>query len=299
MENFVITNSSGVFSTLIGFFSWLSVCEDNNIKLHFHTTNKTGIYDEKYLVGNLVSSKDLPKNFLDKNFYLEFFEQSEILNEKYPEEYLFTHLYPSDINEIKIPSCLSKYCGKGFYKELYQDLTVLSEVRSLYNRSWLKFKLNKSFLKKINLEEKLLSNKTLCAMVRTSLHYDGYGHRPQQMLESIINDVKSKMDSYDSILVTTQVQPFVDEFVKVFGDRCIVPERPKRLDGDIDWIGVNQTMSHEDYLEEIEYCLMDVILSSKCDHIIGSSSNMFLGALSMNPVVDFSLFSNLIHFNGL
>ena len=105
MENFVITNSSGVFSTLIGFFSWLSVCEENNIKLHFHTTNKTGIYDEKYLVGNLVSSKDLPENFLEKNFYLKFFEESEILNEKYPEEYLFTHLYPSDINEIKIPYC--------------------------------------------------------------------------------------------------------------------------------------------------------------------------------------------------
>lgn len=299
MENFVITNSSGVFSTLIGFFSWLSVCEENNIKLHFHTTNKTGIYDEKYLVGNLVSSKDLPENFLEKNFYLKFFEESEILNEKYPEEYLFTHLYPSDINEIKIPYCLSKYSGKGFYKEQYKDPDILNDIRSLYNKSWSKFKLNDSFYKKIESEENILSNKTLCAMVRTSLHYEGYGHRPQQMLESIISDVKLKMDDYDSVLITTQVQPFVDEFVKVFGDKCIVPERPKRLSHDIDWIGVSQTMNHEDYLEEIEYCLMDVILSSKCNHIIGSSSNMFLGALSMNPSVSFSLFSDLLQFNGL
>lgn len=305
MNNLIVTNQSGLFSTLLGFFFWIHLVENNNtdINLRFHTKNKSGPNEKKYYYGEIADSDSYPKNLLDgNNFFLNIFKSNQYLNEgEYPKEFSFTHLYPSDIEEVDdyISEPLRKYRGRGFYKNQYLETETLQVIRDSLNQGWNRFSLTDELSNTFNEEKKIINQNTLCVMIRTSLHYDGYGHNTNKIIKSVIDDVKNKLENYDNVLLTTQVQPFVDEFKKVFGDRCVFPERPKRLPKDMDWIGVSRSMSDSDYIEEIKYCLLDVLLSSQCKHIIGSSSNMFLGALSINPSVDYSLVSDLTNFDGL
>lgn len=129
-------------------------------------------------------------------------------------------------------------------------------------------------------------------MLRQTGHYQGVSNAVEPAIES----VKNKIDDYDAVLLTTMIQPFVDEFKKVFGDRCIVADRP-RLSQDIDWKGGRnsqqggqESMTDEEYKLEYQNAFLDVILSSKTEYIVGSSSNMFLAALLMNPSIVYDLF---------
>ena len=49
-------------------------------------------------------------------------------------------------------------------------------------------------------------------------------------------------------------------------------------------------MTDEEYEIEYQNAMLDVILSSKSDYVIGGSSNMFLAALCMNPEIPFDTF---------
>jgi hypothetical protein len=305
MNNLIITNSSGLFSTLLGFFFWVYLFENNNfdIDLNFHTRNKSGPNEKKYYFAEIVESNLFPKKLLfEENIFLNIFKENKFLVKDHNlDDFLFTHLYPSDIKEFDeyVPECLKVYRGRGFYSDQYENKEIIDQIRKCYYQGWKVFELTDE-LKKISIEEeKLISSNTLCVMLRTSLHYDGYGHNSEKILESAVWQVSSVIDDYDKVLITTQVQPFYNRFKQVFGNKCVSPERPKRLSSDMDWIGVSDSMSDDDYIEELKYCLLDVILSSKCNHIIGSSSNMFLGALSMNPNIDYSLITDLSNFNGL
>jgi hypothetical protein len=50
-------------------------------------------------------------------------------------------------------------------------------------------------------------------------------------------------------------------------------------------------MTDSDYSFEFKNAFFDVILASKSDFLIAGSSNMLLGALLMNPTLEFKLFS--------
>lgn len=305
MKNLIITNQSGLFSTLLGFFFWIYILKNHNtnINLKFHTKNKSGPNEKKYYFGEVTESDKFPKKLLEgENIFLNIFKENQYLNKSnFPEEFTYTHLYPSDIEEMDeyLLEPLKKYRGRGLYVEQYLDKESLKTIRESFYKGWKSFSPTDEILNIFREEKNLLTNNTLCVMARTSLHYEGYGHNSQKIIDSLISDVKYKLDNHDRVLLTTQIKFFADEFKKVFGDRCIIPERPKRLDFDRDWIGVSAVMSDEDYIDEIKYCLLDVMLSSECKHIIGSSSNMFLGALSINPNVEYSLVSDLMEFDGL
>ena len=51
-------------------------------------------------------------------------------------------------------------------------------------------------------------------------------------------------------------------------------------------------MSDEEYSSEYEDCILDVLLSSKSDMVLGASSNMFLACLCMNPSLPFDIYFN-------
>ena len=109
-------------------------------------------------------------------------------------------------------------------------------------------------------------------MLRQSEHYFGYKCGEREVLDKAIETVKSKIDDYDCLLLTTQIQPFVDEFVKVFGDKCIYTER-KRFPQDMDWKGgryAHTIMTDEEYEREYKDAILDVMLSSKSDFIIAA-----------------------------
>ena len=120
-------------------------------------------------------------------------------------------------------------------------------------------------------------------------------------MECAIESVKNKIDDYDSVLVVTQIQPFVDRFVQEFGSKCIFTDR-QRLKTDADWKGgrsdAHYQMTDKEYELEYQNVLLDVLLASKTDHILGSTSNMFMGALIMNPNITFGSIEKLSDFGG-
>ena len=57
-------------------------------------------------------------------------------------------------------------------------------------------------------------------------------------------------------------------------------------------------MDDEEYETEYRDCLLDVLLTSKTNHILGSTSNMCMGALIMNPEGTFGPIEKLSDFEG-
>jgi len=294
--NIIAGNCAGVFSGFLLQLAWMETAEKSNgeINLSLHTRNKTHYPGSSYSNYRWLQSLEV-NNFdevLEKNVLLDFFEPNEYLTREYPNEFTYFEAYPADIkSQLKYyPEDTLKYDGRGSKKEQYVDTENLTKTRFALNRQWNKFRMLNHFDQKAKEEEKLIEGKKVMSiMLRHSGHYQGVSNAVEHAIES----VKSKIDNYDAILLTTMIQPFVDEFKKVFGDRCICAERPRLLD-DIDWKGGRpsnqESMSDEEYAIEYQNAFLDVILSSKADYIIGSSSNMFLAALSMNPNILYDLF---------
>lgn len=297
--NVIAGNCAGVFSGFLLQLAWMETVEksDGDINLFLHTRNKTNYPGSSYSNYRWIESSQV-NNFdevLGKNVLLDFFEPNEYLGREYPKDFTYFEAYPADIkSQLKYyPEDTLKYDGRGSKKEQYVDLENLTRTRLSLNNQWKKFKPVNHFAEKIKDEEKLIEGKkVMSVMLRQTGHYQGVSN----VVEPAIESVKNKIDEYDAVLLTTMIQPFVDEFKKVFGDRCIVADRP-RLSEDIDWKGGRnpqqggqEYMSDDEYQVEYQNAFLDVILSSKTEYIIGSSSNMFLAALLMNPSIAYDLF---------
>ena len=209
--------------------------------------------------------------------------------EEYVESYPQNSLYLIK----KCPEFVIKYKG-GDIKQ-YFDNDFLLIMRNTFNYYWKNFKLSSNLSNRLEQESKILNNeKILAVMIRSSEHYLG----SDIVLNSLIEEVKNKLKDYDRILLLTQVQEVFDTFIATFGDLCIFPER-QRILGNIDWKGGRGVcMPDEEYVKEVEECLIDVFLASKTSHIIAGASNMVLGALTINPEVSFDIFDSLKDYSS-
>lgn len=289
--NIISGNCAGAFSGFLAQLAWMETAEKSNgeINLYLHTRNKTEKAGNTYFDYTWRSSNENDfKKILEKNILFDFFEPNEYMTKKFPEDFIYFETYPIEIkqNLLKYPEDTLKYGGRGNLKDQYLDVESLEITRNALNRQWNKFKFTEKFDNLIKEEEKIIKGKkVLTLMLRYSDHY-----RRMDVFEKSIEMVKEKIDDYDHLLLITLVQPFIDEFKKVFGDKCIFTER-SRVSEDIDWPGGrNEFMSDDEYLVEYQNAFLDVILSSKTDTLIGSSSNMFFAALCMNPKIRHDLF---------
>lgn len=290
--NIISGNCAGTFSGFLAQLAWMETAEKSNgeINLHLHTRNKTEKAGNTYFDYTWRSSNENDfKKILEKNILFDFFEPNEYLSKKFPEDFTYFETYPIEIkqNLLKYPEDTLKYGGRGNLKDQYTDIESLCKTRNALNLQWNKFKFTERFNDLVKEEEKIIEGKkVICLMLRASIHYIG----ATNILDSAIETVKNKIDDYDAVLLTTQVKPFLDKFVDVFGDKCIYSQR-ERNDSDSDWKGgKNVVMTDEDYKTEYQNAFLDVILSSKTDTLIGSSSNMFFAALCMNPKIQHNLF---------
>lgn len=311
--NIVVGNCCGTFSGILNYFSWMSLedISENNFKIYLHSCNKTqdmnnGIttVQKPYII-----SREFDKSLLSKNILTKFFNVGENISEDYPENFVFVehypHLYRKSI--ASYPEYLFKYDGKGGMIHSYVDTEHLEVIRSTFSKQWNKLSFTKEFSKLIEEEEKLINGKkVLSIMLRTVYHYvnpkngNVFSDNPEIFVNYAVEAVKKRMDDYDVVLVTTQNQPYIDAFEKEFHDRCLYTERP-RFDDFNDWRGVGSdwyAISDDEYETEVRNCLLDVILTSKTNHILGGGSNMFLGALSMNSEVSFDLIEGISDFWG-
>ena len=294
-SNVIVGNSAGVFSAFLNFFSWMSIAEENGLDIGLHVSNKTNDWNNSSTTveNPYIRSSQFDKSKLDSNILLDIFE-SDVVKKEYPESFIYLEHFPELFtNSLEsYPQYLFKYGGKGGMSISYQDRQHLDFIRQKFNEQWNKLSYTSRFDKLVKKEEKLIEDKkVLSIMLRTIYHYVNPStgkvcpeSEAKDFIQSAIKCVRDRMDDYDSVLVTTQNQPYIDAFVKEFGDFCVFADR-KRFEDFNDWRGVGKDtyeLSDDDYRSEVENCLLDVILTSKSDHILGTCSNMFLGALSMN-----------------
>jgi hypothetical protein len=294
--NIISGNCAGTFSGFLAHLSWMETAEKSNgeINLTLHARNKTHYPGNSYSNYRWLNSTDI-NNFeeiLEENLLLKFFEKNEYLKDEFPKDCIYFETYPEDFksNLKNYPKDTLKYEGRGGLRDQYDDIESLTLTRNALNNQLNKFKFTEEFDNLIKEEEKLIKNKkVLTLMIRCSNHYPGISS--EDIIKSSIESVKEIIDDYDALFVVTIVKPFLDKFVELFPNKCIYTNR-ERFD-DIDWKGGRDVvMTDEEYQIEYQNAFLDVILASKTDMIIGSSSNMFLASLCMNPQIPFKIFCN-------
>lgn len=294
-NNVIVGNSGGVFSAFLNFFSWMSIAEENGLDISLHVINKTNDWNNSSTTveNPYIRSSQFDKSKLDSNILLDIFE-SDVVKKEYPESFIYLEHFPELFTNSldNYPQYLFKYGGKGGMSISYQDKQHLDFIRQKFNEQWNKLSYTPRFDKLVKEDKKLIGDKkVLSIMLRTIHHYVNPSTGevvPESEVESFIQSavkcVRDRMDDYDSVLITTQIQPYIDAFVKEFGDSCVFANR-KRFEDFNDWRGVGKDtyeLTDDEYRSEVENCLLDVILTSRSNHILGTCSNMFMGALSMN-----------------
>ena len=294
-SNVIVGNSAGVFSAFLNFFSWMSIAEENGLDISLHVTNKTNDWNNSSTTveNPYIRSSQFDKSKLENNILLDIFE-SNVIKKEYPESFIYLEHYPELFtNSLEnYPQYLFKYNGKGGMSISYQDRQHLEFIRQKFNEQWNKLSYTSRFDKLVKEEEKLVEGKkVLSIMLRTIYHYVNPStgkvaseSEAESFIQSVLKCVRDRINDYDSVLITTQNQPYIDAFVKEFGDACVFADR-KRFEDFNDWRGVGKDayeLTDDEYRNEVEDCLLDVILTSKSNHILGTCSNMFMGALSMN-----------------
>lgn len=296
--NLIIGSAAGTFSTVLKYLSWMSISDilENQISLQFHWANKTDFNGNTFFNYGRIKKDQLHNDFLSRDNLMNYLFKGQNLK-PFSDFDEYIECYPHECIDVvkKFPDFLTKYNGGGWNVLQYSDNKYLPIIRNTYNHHWNTFKISNNTQSKLNEESKLISNKKiLTVMVRCSAHY----LETDVLMNNLIQDVKNKMNDYDNILLLTQVQEVFDLFVKTFGNLCIFPER-ERISGDVDWKGGRGVcMSNEEYFQEVEECLIDVLLASQTSHVMSGASNMFLGTLVINPEITFDLFESLKQFNG-
>lgn len=300
-SNVIVGNGYGAFAAFLNFFSWMAVSDSNDINVSLHMCNKTHDWNNCLTTSQepYIRSSQFDRSILKKNILPDIFVKGDYIKTEYPEQFIFLEHYPDLFFGCfeHYPRDVFKYSGKGGMVQVYQDVDHLKLNRKVFNEQWNKLSYTKKFRKRVEQEEKLIKGKKVIAIMLRNIHHYIDSSTGKVVMEddlhtfiqNAINNVRDRMNDYDAVLLTTQNQQYIDAFSKEFGEDCIFTDRP-RFEEMRDWNGkyhadigkVTSEMNDEQYRIEVENCLLDVILTSKGDHILGTCSNMFLGALSMN-----------------
>lgn len=285
----ILGNFAGVFSNLMKLLSWSIKLNDQD-KILFYYTNKAEHDNPRRLPFNDYE-EDLSRIF----FYKYFEYPSGCILDTFRQGTQFEMGYP-EIPKESLPSFLQGYTN-GFVFcsfKLFNDPSF-SEIRHFYHKHMEKqlqftFLMNTYIHKDLsiirNLQEQ--GKRILAVFIRCTAHFVSYD------VDKVFEEIKEVADQYDYILPITQIAPFFQKALSIFGDKCLVFPR-KYLEGNVDWC---RPMSDEEFEEEFCSAVRDVYLASQCDFILGGSSNMLLGALFWNPHVPFKIFKELSQKNG-
>jgi hypothetical protein len=243
---------------------------------------------------------------LDHNIWDYLFEEPQLDYDETNRTINLFHyrFYHGEYVYHKIHEILPKYHDYGgkfwnnpkiFTDENFQTL------RDEYNKAWSKIIVKEHVNENIQKYLNSFGNKTLGVTVRIPLHYtynqpedeDSISKRmsPEHYYEQIYQEIKNEFDSneYDKILVACDVDYFIKLMVEKFGEEKIIFTNYKRVNGlDQDWVEKGLTFKEEYFL-----ILSDALLLSKCDLIMGGSSNIFLGTLFINNQLKFKIFNIL------
>lgn len=247
----------------------------------------------------------------DINIWENFFNQPQIENESQGESLKDINHYRFMNNQyiapdlLKIKSVFTKYDWEFFCKpELYFD-EDFQYFRNNLNLAWEVITLKKLFSDKIDKIHTFFGKKTLGVAVRIPAHFATDELRNSDLSKKfdvenyynfLFNDIKTEFTNsgYDKIFIACDVEYFVKKLKNYFGEETVVCQEYNRIkDWTRDWDVKNLPIS-----SEYELALIDTILLSKCDFLIGGVSNIFMSSLIMNKNIKFKFFEILKNAYG-
>lgn len=211
-----------------------------------------------------------------------------------------------NINDV-IP-IYNKY--NGYYcnnVNVFQD-DQFSYIRNEYNKAWSSITIKDDIRNYVNtFTQKFKDSKVLGVAVRCPTHYfvnsidsNVFLHNqldPNLFYQKIISEIETEFikNNYNKIFICCDVQPFIDLMISKFGEDVILYTEYERVkDLNQDWFVKNTPIE-----EEYKMVILDSLILSNCNYLMGSSSNIFLITLFINKMVNFKLFEVLNNSYGL
>jgi hypothetical protein len=186
-----------------------------------------------------------------------------------------------------------------FFEEKFQN------IRDEFNKAYSTIEPTNFILEKVNDLHNKFTDKTLGVTVRIPLHYS-YGKpeinpisntiKPEKFYEDISEEIlyEFNKNKYEKIFICCDVDYLINIMkTKISEDRLIYTNYNRLKDLNSDWIH-----KKNDIFVEYTNVLVDVLLLSKTNYIIGGSSNIFLSSLLINNKVNFKLFDTLKNLYG-
>lgn len=138
-----------------------------------------------------------------------------------------------------------------------------------------------------------VNDNVLGAHIRNPVHYKNSNQFPIQVDVSaffkeaaFFIESNMKEGNFDKVYIACENSELFLHLEKLIGKEKILSNPIERTNSNIDWeFKPNLNMGKEVY-----NCFIDVYNLTKCKKILGSTSNMFIGALVMNPIVEFEMF---------
>jgi len=295
----ILINIAGFFSNFFKVLNWELLNNNNNIIIPYFISRSI-----KYISLDFTNYIDTTiyennENIWEKMFYpireynkIDLLDKNSVFTYNFPSN--CQNMYPYPLNNIRNGYI---FCEYAIYNH-----PLLPQIRQLYHECYNKFKWTPYLKNHIENNIKLIPNpkKTVAVFLRCTIHYNGI----KEYLKNTIDELKVIMQNYDKLFLVTMIKEVVKELTDVFGDKIILLQDKNMVETlNHDWSGVfvdnkYTPLEIDDYAKECVQCFTDVYLASTCDYILGGSSNMFLGALIINPTVKFKILDVFNNVNG-
>ncbi len=279
----IIDNWAGFFSNFLKVIHWM-VCNVNQEKIvpYFIDKGFKGITGEYIMNKNFNSNKE--------NIWEIMFKPTceYTIDELNNENNVFTVEFP----QINNPYPINLY-NKGY---IYMNIQVyfanyFNEIRKIFYNEFKKLEFTE-YLKNILVKESPIIDpkKTLAVMIRYPQHYHGVS---SNYFDLIVQEINVHMKNYEYLYVISNIKEYNDKLKQIFGEKFLMYNKKILVNKNIDW-GIEVW----DYKKECIDVFCEVYWASQCSYIMGGSSNMLMGALFMNPNVEFKIFDALKNNNG-
>lgn len=263
----IISNIStdGFFSNFLRYIAWTLCNVNDKIIFHFVDTSKN-----------------------KENIWSVMFEQPEYkLSDMSPNfgSHFPTKGYPSPLDKINNGYI---YCDASIYRNQH-----FQQIRHIYNAETEKLILTPYIKEYINTHSKglLYPEETIAVFIR----YPGHYFDNNDNIYNIISEVEELLNKhkFNYIYLVTMVEEYVKLFVDKFKDKVILFGNKRFTSVNMDWLD-----EMKDYKQESIDCFSEVYVASKCKFVVGTSSNMLLGCLFLNPTMSFKIFDTHANSDG-
>lgn len=304
----ILTNCCGFFSNFFKVLNWELVNHKNTTIVPYFITRSVKeltcipysnidrhIYPERENIWELMFCPIREYKKIQLN------DQKNIFTWDYPKYNNWGQTFPYPLNQFKWGYI---FCNYSIYVH-----PLLPKIREVYHNCYKKFKWTQYLNTHIENNLKIIPNpkKTVAVFIRCQGHYNNLNLDKDYQINKIIEELKVVMENYDNLFLVTIIKPYIDKIKNIFGDKvCFLSDKNISETENHDWGGVHRDAKKSlfipdkkiDYKKECVQCFTDVYLASTCDYILGGSSNMFLGALIINPTVKFKILDIFKEING-